>query len=142
METTDLVGPTSSVLATVTPKAQPRSSTPTLRAAEPTTLDVPISGTEDEDPAEYFNGRADAGELLDPLVDNAETEEATKAEEFDRLAEFGVCGHAHSPRQEASDNTLGRGRGGGSGPQERRNQSTIRRPTLTQRPSGWNSRQY
>ena len=30
---------------------------------------VTISGTEDEDPAGYF----DSQELLDPLVDNAET---------------------------------------------------------------------
>ena len=53
---------------------------------------VAISGTEDEDPSEYFDDHEDAGELLDPLVDNAEAEEATKAKlkEFDRLAEFGV----------------------------------------------------
>ena len=53
---------------------------------------VTKSGTEDEDPAEYFDGREDAGELLDPPDDSAETEEATKdkLKELDRLAEFGV----------------------------------------------------
>ena len=85
---------------------------------------VTISGTEDEDPAEYFDSHEDAAELLDLLVDNAETEEATKAKpkELERLAECGVCeivGYAHSSRHEASGNTLG------SGPQGRRNQSTI-----------------
>ena len=111
------VMPTSTVLSTSTPKAQLRSPTPTNRAAEPTTLDVPpqakhpggedsqmgvrsvivagvtISGSENEDPAENFDSHEDAGELLDPLVDNAETEEATKAKlkELERLAEFGVC---------------------------------------------------
>ena len=51
-----------------------------------------ISGTEDEDPAEYFDSHEDTEELLDPLVDNTETEKATKAKlkELDRLAEFGV----------------------------------------------------
>ena len=55
---------------------------------------VTKSGTEDEDPAEHFDSREDAGELLDPPDDNAETEEATKAKltELDRLAEFGVYG--------------------------------------------------
>ena len=54
---------------------------------------VTISGTQDEDPAENLDGREDAGEMLDPLVDKTETEEATKAKlkELDRLAEFGVC---------------------------------------------------
>ena len=66
-------------LQTVTPKAQLRSTSPTKRATEPTTLDVPpqaehprgegsqmdvrsmtvagvtIAGTEDEDHAEYFD---------------------------------------------------------------------------------------
>ena len=53
---------------------------------------IAISGTEDEDHAEYFVDHEDAGELQDPLVDNAETEEAMKAKlkELDRLAEFGV----------------------------------------------------
>ena len=53
---------------------------------------VTKSGTEDEDPAEFFDDQEDAGELLDPLVDNAEAEEATKAtlKELDRLAELGV----------------------------------------------------
>ena len=70
----------------------------------------------------YFDNHEDAGELLDPLVDHTETEEATKAKlkELNPLAKFGVCGHAHSSRQETSDAL-------GSGPQERRNQSTIRR---------------
>ena len=51
-----------------------------------------MSGTEDEDPAEYFEGHEGAGELLDPLVDNPEGEEARKAKlkELDRLAELGV----------------------------------------------------
>ena len=45
-----------------------------------------------EDPAEYFDGDADVGDLPDALVDDAETEEATKAKmkELDRLAEFGA----------------------------------------------------
>ena len=110
------VVPTLTALPTPTPKALIRSSTPTKGAAEPTTLDVPpqakhprgessqmdvrsmivaggtVSGTEGEDPAEYFDSHEDAGKLLDPLVDNAETEEATKAKlkELERLAEFGV----------------------------------------------------
>ena len=33
---------------------------------------VTLSGTEGEDPAEYFDSH-DAGALLDPLVDDAET---------------------------------------------------------------------
>ena len=37
-------------------------------------MEVTLSETEDEDPAEYFDIREDGGELLDPLVDNAETE--------------------------------------------------------------------
>ena len=54
---------------------------------------VTISGTEDEDPAEHFDNHEDAGELLDPLIVNADTEEATKAKlkELERLAEFGLC---------------------------------------------------
>ena len=36
---------------------------------------IATSGTEDEDPAECFVDHEDAGELQDPLVDNAETEE-------------------------------------------------------------------
>ena len=58
-----------------------------------TVAGVTISGTVDEDPAEYFDSHEDAGKLLDPLVDNAETEEAMKAKlkELERLAEFGVC---------------------------------------------------
>ena len=53
---------------------------------------IAISGTEDEDHAEYFVDHEDAGELQDPLVDNAETKEAMEAKlkELDRLAEFGV----------------------------------------------------
>ena len=112
-----LVVSTSTVSPTPIPKALIRSSKPTKRAAAPTTLDVPpqakhprgegsqmdvrsiivagvtISGSEDEDPAECFDSREDAGELLDPLVDNAETEEATKPKlkELERLAEFGAC---------------------------------------------------
>ena len=35
-----------------------------------TVAGVTISGTEDEDAAEYFDGHEDVGELLDPLVDN------------------------------------------------------------------------
>ena len=51
-------------------------------------------GTEDEDHVEYFVNHEDAGELQDPLVDNAETEEAMEAKlhELARLAEFGVYG--------------------------------------------------
>ena len=44
-----------------------------------------------EDSAEYFVDHEDAGELQDPLVDYAETEEAmAKLKVLDRLAEFGV----------------------------------------------------
>ena len=115
MRSNVLVVHTSIVLPTLTPKAHIRSSTPTQQAAEPTKLDVlpqakyprgeasqmdvrsmivagvTIAGTEDEDPAEFFDSHEDAGELLDRLVDNAETEGATKAElkELERLAEFG-----------------------------------------------------
>ena len=48
--------------------------------------------SEDEASAEYFDHHEDAGELLDPLVDNAEADEAmeTKLKELDRLAQFGV----------------------------------------------------
>ena len=93
---------TLTVSPTMTPEAQLKSATPKKRP-DPKTLDVPpqakhprgkgsqvdvqnmtvagvaISGTEVEDTAEYFDGHEDAGELLDPLVDHAETEEATKA---------------------------------------------------------------
>ena len=57
-----------------------------------TVAGVTTSGTEDEDRAEYFDSHEDAAELQDPLVDNTETEEVTKAKlkELDRLAEFGV----------------------------------------------------
>ena len=105
------------MLLAATPKLYSRSSTPTKRAVESMTLDVPsqakrprgedpqmdvrsmtvagiaTSGTEDEDPAEYFVDHEDAGELQDPLVDNADTEEAMEAKlkELDRLAEFALC---------------------------------------------------
>ena len=79
--------PTPTVLPTATPKAQLSSTSPTKRAAHPTTLDVPpqakcprsegsqvdvrsvtvagvtIAATEDEDAAEYFDGHAHDGEL-------------------------------------------------------------------------------
>ena len=85
----------STALPTPTSEALIRSSTSTKRATEPTTLDVPpqakhprgessqmdvrstivagvtISGTEDEDPAECFDNHDDAGEFVDPLVDNS-----------------------------------------------------------------------
>ena len=56
-----------------------------------TVAGIATSGTEDEDPAEYFVDHEDAGELQDPLVDDAETEEAMKAKlkVLDRLAVFG-----------------------------------------------------
>ena len=104
------------VLPAGTPNAHSRSSTPTKRPVESMTLDVPlqakhprgedaqmdvrsmkvagiaISGTDDEDPAEYFVDHEDAGQLQDPLFDNAETEEAMKVKlkELGLLAEFGV----------------------------------------------------
>ena len=53
---------------------------------------ITVSGTEDEDPAQYFDSYEDAGEMLDPPIDNVETDEAMKATELDALAEFGVCG--------------------------------------------------
>ena len=57
-----------------------------------TVAGVTISGNDDEDLAEYFDGHEDAGDMLDPLVDNTETEEATEGqtEELARLAEEGV----------------------------------------------------
>ena len=57
-----------------------------------TVAGVAISWTEDENPAEYFVDHEDAAELQDPLVDNAEAEEAMKAKlkELDRLAESRV----------------------------------------------------
>ena len=106
------VVPASAVLPTVTPSAQLRSTTPTTRAAEPTTLDVPpqakpqrgegsqmdvrsvsvatvvISGTDDEDSAEYIDGHEDAGELLDPLLDSDEEATKAKLKELDRLADL------------------------------------------------------
>ena len=54
-----------------------------------TVAGVAKAGTEDEDPAEYFDGHEHVGELLDPLVDGAETTNA-KQKDLDRLAEFGV----------------------------------------------------
>ena len=53
---------------------------------------VAIRETEDENPPEYIVDHEDAGWLLDPLVQNAETEEAMRAKlkELDRPAEFGV----------------------------------------------------
>ena len=78
--------PAPTVSPTVTPKAKLRSTSPTKRAAEPTTLDVlpqakhqrdegsqrnvrsmtvagvTISGTEDEDPAHHLHGHEDVGE--------------------------------------------------------------------------------
>ena len=94
-----LVVVTSIVLPTVTLKAQLRTTTLTKRAAELTRLDVhpqakhprsegsqmdvrrmtmagvAVSGLEDEN----IDGHENVGDLLDRLVDNAETEEATKA---------------------------------------------------------------
>ena len=51
---------------------------------------VAISGTEDEDSAEYVDGHEDAEELLDPFLDNAEEATDAKLEELNRLAEFEV----------------------------------------------------
>ena len=84
---------------------------------------VAISGTEDEDSSEYFDDHEDAGELLGSLVDNAEAEEATKAklEELERVWSVRDRVLARCSREEAGHDTLG------SGPQKRRNQSTIRR---------------
>ena len=66
---------------------------------------VTITGTEDEDPAEYLDGHEDVGELLDPLVDGAETDETMKAKqrELDRLAEFGV--RSSTPTKRAAEPT-------------------------------------
>ena len=52
-----------------------------------------IAGTEDEDPAEYFDGHEDVGELRDP-VDGVEAVETTKAKhkKLDRLAEYVALG--------------------------------------------------
>ena len=87
---------------------------------------VTTSGTEGEDPAEYFDGHEDAGEFHDPLIDGAEADEATKAKqkELDRLAEFGeyetVDLHV-ALGKEASDDALG------AGPQKGRNRSPTHR---------------
>ena len=77
----------------VPPQAKhPRGECSQMDVRSMTVAGVTISGIVDEDPAEYFDSHEDAGKLLDPLVDNAETEEATKAKlkELERLAEFGV----------------------------------------------------
>ena len=77
----------------VPPQAQhPRGEDSQLDVRSVTVAGIAISGTEDEDPAEYFVDHEDAGELQDPLFDHAEAEEAMKAKlkELDRLAEFGV----------------------------------------------------
>ena len=57
-----------------------------------TVAGVTIAGTEDEDPAEYFDGHADVRELPDPLVDGAEDHQTMKGQqkELDRLAELRV----------------------------------------------------
>ena len=50
-----------------------------------------MSGTEEEDPAEYVDGHEDVGELLDPLVDGTEADEMTKAKNKElHRPEFGV----------------------------------------------------
>ena len=41
-------------------------------------VEVAISGIEDEDFGEYFDGHENVGELLDRCVDNTDKEEATK----------------------------------------------------------------
>ena len=70
---------------------RPRGEDPQMDVRSLTVAGIAKSGTEDEDPAEYFVDHEDAGELQDPLVDDAETEEAMKVElkELDRLAVFG-----------------------------------------------------
>ena len=69
----------------------PRGEDPQMDVRSMTVAGIAISGIDDEDPAEYFVDNEDAGELQDPLVDNAETEEAMEAKlkELDRLAVFG-----------------------------------------------------
>ena len=53
---------------------------------------VTISGTEDADPAEYFDSQKTLESCWTLFLTIMETEEATKAKlkELDRLAEFGV----------------------------------------------------
>ena len=75
-----------------------------------TVAGVKKSATVDEDPAEYFHSHEDVGEWLDPLVDGAEAEEATKAKQKE-LREFGV--YETVDLHVASYNTLG------SGPQKK-----------------------
>ena len=53
------------------------------------------SGTEDEDSAEYVDGHEDSGELLDPLLDNAEEATKAKLKELDRLADLECMRHLH-----------------------------------------------
>ena len=48
---------------------------PQMDVRSMTVAGIAKSVTEDEDHAEYFVDHEDAGELQDPLVDNAETEE-------------------------------------------------------------------
>ena len=69
---------------------RPRGEEPQMDVRSMTVAGIAISGTKDEDPAENFVDHEDAEELQDPLVDNAETEEAmgAKLKELDRLAEF------------------------------------------------------
>ena len=80
--------------------AQLRSTTPTKRAAEPTTLNVPhqakhprAEGSQMDVRNMTVAGVAKSGtEDEHPLVDGSEADEMTKAKqkELDRLAEFGV----------------------------------------------------
>ena len=64
----------------VPPQAKhPRSEDSQMDVLSMTVAGVSMCGTEDEDPAESFDGHEVAGECLDPLVDPAGTEEATKA---------------------------------------------------------------
>ena len=69
---------------------------------------VTRAGTGDEDHAEYFDGHADFGELLDLLVDGAGADWKTKAKqkELDRVrgSEYPYCSGT-----EASYDTLGVG---------------------------------
>ena len=123
-----LVTPTPTVLPTVTPEPQIKSNSPTKRAAEPTTLDVPplakhlrqrrTDGCPEHDSRKSHDswnwGRRPSvilawsrrrRRIARPLVDGAEADETIKAqqEEVDRIVEFEVsrsCGNSCWERSE------------------------------------------
>ena len=53
---------------------------------------ITILGNEDEDPAQHFDGHEDAGEMLDPPIDGAETDEMMKAKQKELEASYDTLG--------------------------------------------------